>query len=58
MLVVMPVILTLLFRIQLDQGINPHHSNTRLDRTLQLPDLAHARLQDPSLDLIHTLSPC
>jgi len=46
-----------LFRIQLNQRINPHYRNTRLHRTLQLPHLAHTRLQHPRLDLIHHFSP-
>lgn len=52
-LVSMPMsIILLLLRIQLNHGINPHNRNASLDRTLELLDLAHARLQDASLDRI------
>ena len=58
----MPIILlttttTPLFRIQLDQRIDSHNRYARLDRTLQLPHLAHARLQHARLDAIHHLTP-
>lgn len=50
----MPIILptTPLLRIQLNQRINPHNGDTRLDRALQLLHLAHARLQDTGLETI------
>ena len=53
----MSIITTSLLRIQLDQRIDPHNRNTCLHRTLQLPHLAHTRLQHPALDLIHHLPP-
>lgn len=38
--------------IQLDQRIDPHDRHTCLDRTLQLLDLAHARLEHARLHAI------
>lgn len=37
--------ITSLLRIELNQRIDPHNRHTSLDRTLQLLDLTHARLQ-------------
>ena len=49
-------VILLLLRIQLNHGINPHNRNASLDRTLELLDLAHARLQDTSLDRVGNLA--
>ena len=50
----MPIISTTsLLGIQLDQRINPHNRNTRLNRTLQLPHLTHTRLQHTRFNLIY-----
>lgn len=47
----MPIVTaTLLFRIQLDEGIDSHNSNTRLHCRLQLLDFAHAGFQHTSLE--------
>lgn len=46
----MPIILRRLFGVQLDHGIDTHDSNAGLDGTLQLLDLAHARLEHASLN--------
>lgn len=43
----MPVsIVTLLLRIQLDHGVDSHDRDARLDRRLELLDLAHAGFED------------
>ena len=39
-------IITLLLRVQLDHGVDSHDGNARLDRRLELLDLAHARFED------------
>ena len=49
-------IILLLLRIQLNHGINSHNRNASLDSTLQLLDLAHARLQDAGLDAVDHLT--
>lgn len=50
----MPIILPAppLLRIQLNQRINPHNRDARLDGALQLLDLAHAGLQHAGLEAI------
>lgn len=45
-------IITLLLRIQLDHRVDSHDGNARLNRRLQLFDLAHARLEDPCFHAI------
>lgn len=47
-----------LFRIELNQRIDPHDRNTRLDCTLQLPHFTHTGLQHAGLDLIDHFAPC
>ena len=39
-------VVTLLLRIQLDHGVDSHDGDARLDRRLELLDLAHARFED------------
>ncbi len=51
----MPIILptsTTLLRVQLDQRIDPHNSHAGLDRTFELLDFTHARLQHARFDAI------
>ena len=54
-LVAVSVILTPLLRIKLNQSIDPHNRHASLDSTLELLDLAHARLEHTGLDtVVHT----
>lgn len=50
-LVTMTIIL-LLFWVQLDHRVNTHDGNASLNSTLELLDLAHAGLQNTSLESI------
>lgn len=52
------IILTPLFRIQLDEGVDSHNSNASLDSRLQLLDLAHAGLEHTGLDAVVHLALC
>ena len=49
---IMRILLRLLLRIQLDHGIDPHDGDARLDGTLELLDLAHAGLENASLERV------
>lgn len=50
----MPIILpaSSLFRVQLNQGIDPHDSDASLDRALELFHFTHAGLEHASADLV------
>lgn len=52
--VTMPVVtgITSLLRIELDQRIDSHDRYASLDRTLQLLNLTHTRLQHACLDAV------
>ena len=55
----MPVIATaLLLGVELDQRVNTHNGNACLDGGLQLLDLAHAGLEDTSLQAVVNLAVC
>jgi hypothetical protein len=45
-------IISLLFRIQFDHGINTHDGNASLNSTLELLELTHARLQYTGLEAV------
>ena len=57
-LVTMPVITTLLLRIKLDQCVDTHDRHTGLNGGLQLLDLAHAGLENTSLQAVMHLAVC
>lgn len=46
------IVLTPLFRVQLDQGVDSHNGNTSLDGRFELLDLAHAGLERAGLDAV------
>lgn len=46
------IIFSRLFRVQLDHGVNTHDSDTCLDSTLQLLNLAHAGFKHTGLDRV------
>lgn len=50
----MPIIIaaTPLFRIELDERVDAHDGDARLDGALQLLDLAHAGLEHAGLDAV------
>jgi hypothetical protein len=55
----MPVVAaTLLLRVKLNQRIDTHNGNARLDGRLQLLDLAHAGLENTSLQAVMYLTIC
>jgi hypothetical protein len=51
-------IISLLFRIQLDHGINTHDGNASLNSTLELLELTHARLKHTSLEAVMDTALC
>ena len=58
-LVTMPVVAaTLLLRVELNQRVDTHNGNARLDGRLQLLDLAHAGLEDTGLQAVVHLAVC
>jgi hypothetical protein len=51
--VTMPIVLTApLLRVQLDQRVNTHNGDTRLNRRLELLNLAHAGLEHTGLEAV------
>lgn len=51
-LVAVSIVLAPLLRIKLNQRIDPHNRHASLNSTLELLDLAHARLEHTSLDAV------
>ena len=51
-LVTVSVILAPLLRVKLDQSVDPHDRHASLDSTLELLNLAHARLEHTGLDAV------